>query len=58
MLLRLAPVVFLLIGHFQIDVAIPFTKLQILFERDKALREKKVALHGANTGFVECRAAM
>lgn len=32
--------------HFQIDVTIPFTKLHNLFERDKALREEKVALHG------------
>lgn len=44
--------------HFQIDVTIPFTKLHILFERDKALREKKVALHVANTGFVGCGATM
>lgn len=44
--------------HFQIDVTIPFTKLHILFERDKALREKKVALHGANTGFVGCGSTM
>jgi len=35
-----------------------FAKLQNNFEGDKALREKKVALHGANTGFVGCRAAM
>ena len=33
--------------HFQIDVTIPFTKLHILFEGDKTLREKKVALHTA-----------
>ncbi len=44
--------------HFQIDVTIPFTKLHILFEGDKTLREKKVALHGANTGFVGCGATM
>lgn len=44
--------------HFQIDVTIPFTKLHILFERDKALMEKKVALHGGNTGFVGCGATM
>ena len=44
--------------HFQIDVTIPFTKLHILFEGDKTLREKKVALHGANTGFVGWGATM
>lgn len=35
-----------------------FTKLQNNFDGDKALREKKVALHGANTGFVGCGATM
>ena len=40
------------------DVTIPFTKLHILFEGDKALREKKVALRGADTGFVGWGATM
>ena len=35
-----------------------FAKLQNNYERDKALREKKVALHWANTGFVGCGTAM
>lgn len=35
-----------------------FAKLQNNYERDKALREKKVALRGANTGFVGCGATM
>lgn len=39
-------------------VVIHYAKLRNLFERDKALREKKVALHGANTGFVGCGATM
>jgi len=33
-------------------------KLQNNFDGDKALREKKVALHGANTGFVGCGATI
>ena len=35
-----------------------FAKLQNNYERDKALREKKVALHGVNAGFVGCGATM
>lgn len=35
-----------------------FAKLQNNFERDKALREKKVAQHWANVKLVGCRATM